>query len=106
MDKGDMKKTNRNVFISKFSSRYKQIPSIVGTGAMSVEFVPSKTRIRKKYAPKPRLEKIGGMENKVRDFISQHCNLALSTTSIIRTSVTTSVLQLPKNVDTIINLKR
>jgi lipopolysaccharide/colanic/teichoic acid biosynthesis glycosyltransferase len=101
-----MKKTNRNVFISKFSSRYKQVPSIVGTGAMSVEFVPAKTKLRKKYTPKPRLEKIGGMENKVRDFISKHCNLSTSTTSIIRTSVTASVLQLPQNVDTIINLKR
>ncbi len=101
-----MKKTNRNVFISKFSSRYKQVPSIAGTGAMSVEFFPSKTKLRKKYTPKPRLEKIGGMDNKVRNFITKHCNLSLSTTSIIRTSVSTSVLQLPQNLDTIINLKR
>src|SRR6185436_19441782 len=101
-----MKKSNRNIFISKFSSRFKQVPVLAGTGAMAVEFVPAKTKLKKKYTPKPRLEKIGGMDSRVREFISSHCDLSSSNTSILRTSIAESVQQLPNHIATIVNLKR
>jgi len=102
----EMKKTNRNILNSKFSLRFKQVPAMVGTGAIATEYIPSKNKLRRKYIPKPHLEKIGGMDEKVRNFILQHCDLSDSSTSILRTSISESIHQLPDQVKTIINLKR
>lgn len=79
---------------------------MMGTGAIATEFIPSQTKRRKKYIPKPNLEKIGGMDEQVRKFISKFCDLSNSTTSILRTSLTESISQLPENINTIVNLKR
>ncbi len=101
-----MKKNNRNTLNTRFSLKFKRVSPIFGTGAMAVEFVPSKPKLRKKYVPKPHLEKIGGMDTAVREFISQHCDLSDSTTAVLRTSVSESINQLSETTKAIVNLKR
>jgi len=101
-----MKKNNRNTANNRFALRFKRLPAISGTGAMAVEFLPAKTKLRKKYTPRPHLEKIGGMDNKVREFVLRHCDLVDSSTSVLRTSLSESINQLPGKTDSIINLKR
>lgn len=85
--------------------RFRGAASFSGTGAISVNYAPSKPA-RRKYQPRPHLEKIGGMDKEVREFLSAHFDLASNSTSILRTSISESILQLPKTYQTIVNLKR
>lgn len=85
--------------------RLKPVPAFSGTAAIAATFPLEKTR-RKKYVPRPHLEKIGGMDKVVREYVSRFCDLSASTTSVLRTSIKESIGQLPNTFDTIINLKR
>ncbi|HNP48862.1 MAG TPA: sugar transferase [Bacteroidia bacterium] len=98
-----MKKNNN--FGSKWMYRFRGTASFSGSGAIAANYVPVKPA-RRKFTPKPHLEKIGGMQKDVRAFISQHCDLSSSSCTILRTSISESILQLPKTYETIINLKR
>ena len=90
----------------KWTSRSKVEPVLAGGGALAVS-LPRTTKVRRqKYFPKPHLEKIGGMDKRVRAFISGHCNLSEAGTSILRTSISESIQQLPKSTKAIVNLKR
>ncbi|MCX6290210.1 MAG: sugar transferase [Bacteroidetes bacterium] len=101
-----MKKNNRNIFSSKLSARFRQVPAMAGSGAIASEYVPSRSKLHKKYFPKPHFEKIGGMEDQVREFIAKHCDISNSSTSILRTSISESISQLPGATSSIVNLKR
>jgi lipopolysaccharide/colanic/teichoic acid biosynthesis glycosyltransferase len=61
---------------------------------------------KKRYAPRPHLEKIGGMEPPVRAFIRRFLDPAGKQVSIVRTSIAESIRMLPENCEAIINLKR
>lgn len=61
---------------------------------------------KKRYSPRPHLEKIGGMEPQVRAFIERFVELSGKKVSIVRTSIAESVRQLPDSCEAIINLKR
>ncbi len=102
-----MKKINHpKLIISKWTHRFKAVPVLLGEGSLAIS-LPRTTKVRRpKYFPKPHLEKIGGMDKRVRAFISTHCNLSEPGTSILRTSISESIQQLPKSTKTIINLKR
>ncbi|MBP6334920.1 MAG: sugar transferase [Bacteroidia bacterium] len=90
----------------KWSYRFRGTSVIAGEGSLAVS-LPRTTRVKRpKYFPKPHLEKIGGMDKKVRAFISTHCDLNDSGTSILRTSIAESILQLPQSTKSIVNLKR
>jgi lipopolysaccharide/colanic/teichoic acid biosynthesis glycosyltransferase len=100
-------KKNRHSYTRQLF-RYKPELAFSGTGAIATAaypVVPSKPR-RKKYTPRPHLEKIGGMEKEVRNYVSLFCDISSTTTSIVRTSIKESIQQLPSSYQTIINLKR
>ena len=100
-----MKKGTKTNLAVKWSYRFKGEPVYSGTSAVAT--FPAKRKVaRKKYVPRPHLEKIGGMDKDVRAFISRHCDLAAPSTSILRTSISESINQLPGSYQTIINLKR
>lgn len=61
---------------------------------------------KKRYSPRPHLEKIGGLEPPVRAFIQRFVDPAGKKVSIVRTSIAESVRQLPESCEAIINLKR
>ncbi|MBK7852323.1 MAG: sugar transferase [Bacteroidetes bacterium] len=98
-----MKKSNN--FGSKWMYRFRGAASYSGSGAIASNYSPAKP-VRRKFVPKPHLEKIGGMQKDVRAFISQYCDLSASASTILRTSISESILQLPKTYETIVNLKR
>lgn len=85
--------------------RFRGAASYSGSGAIASNYSPAKP-VRRKFVPKPHLEKIGGMQKDVRAFISQYCDLSASASTILRTSISESILQLPKTYETIVNLKR
>ena len=85
--------------------RFRGAASFSGSGAIASNYSPAKP-VRRKFVPKPHLEKIGGMQKDVRAFISQYCDLSASACTILRTSISESILQLPKTYETIVNLKR
>lgn len=98
-------KKNKN-FDARVLFRYNPEVAFSGIDAISSSVsLPSKQR-RKKYSPRPHLEKIGGMEKEVRAYFSLFCDLNDQTTSIVRTSIRESVENLPNSYETIINLKR
>ncbi|MBK6444158.1 MAG: sugar transferase [Bacteroidetes bacterium] len=97
-------KKNSN-YGSKWMYRFKGAASFAGSGAIAANFASPKP-VRRKFVPKPHLEKIGGMHKDVRAFISLHCDLSSVSSTILRTSISESILQLPKTYETIINLKR
>lgn len=99
------KQNNKNNSGRRFQLRFRSVPSVAGTGALStsISSVPAK---RKRYAPRPHLEKIGGMDRHAREFFSEHISLNASGTSILRTSIVESLNQLPQSYQAIINLKR
>jgi len=91
---------------TKRVGRLKMAPVLAGESALAIS-LPRTTKTRRpKYFPKPHLEKIGGMDKSVRAFISSHCNLNEPGTSILRTSISESIHQLPQNTKAIVNLKR
>ena len=102
----DMKRQGKNNFNGRNASRFRTVPVMSGTGAMSVDYIPARKKLRKKYASMPHLEKIGGMDEKVRNFITRHCDLSDGSTSVIRTSLPESVQQLPTSIRSLVNLKR
>lgn len=85
--------------------RFRGAASFAGSGAVAANYSVPKP-VRRKFTPKPHLEKIGGMQKDVRAFISQYCDLSSTSSTILRTSISESILQLPKTYETIINLKR
>lgn len=100
-------KKNKNFSTSQRLFRFKPELAFSGTGAISSAAFPvAPQRRRKKYAPRPHLEKIGGMEKEVRNYVSLFADLSSGDTSIVRTSIKESIQQLPSNYKTIINLKR
>lgn len=101
-----MKKSTTNKYSAQRLFRFRPELAFSGTGAIaSVTFPVQKPR-RKKYTPRPHLEKIGGMDKAVRAFIARHCDISATTTSIVRTSIKESIQQLPATFETIVNLKR
>lgn len=105
--KGEMKK-NKALYTQRLF-RFKPDVAFSGTGAISsaaFPAVPQKQPRRKKYSPRPHLEKIGGMDKEVRAYVSNFCDLSSPSTSIVRTSIKESIQQLPDHYNTIINLKR
>ncbi|REJ84091.1 MAG: sugar transferase [Bacteroidetes bacterium] len=102
MKKGSSKTSNGSKWLERFrpNGLYRNATSLAMTAP---ELRRSKKR---RFQPKPHLEKIGGMDKQVRSFISAHCELASPETSILRTAIAESILHLSKNFNTIINLKR
>lgn len=102
-----MKKNNRNNGPgNRLLLRFRNTLAFDGNGAVVATYSGPKTSRKRKYTPRPHLEKIGGMEKDVRDYVAQFCDLSAPSTSILRTSVSESIRRLPKNFSTIINLKR
>ena len=101
-----MKNQSRNPFISKFSLNFKSLPSIVETGASTLESFPGKTEFREIINRKPYLEEGSGMSDNIRDFISRHCLASDTSFSILRTSACDVINSLPEKTTTIVNLKR
>ena len=67
---------------------------------------PARVRKEKHYVIKPHLEKIGGMDTSVRNFVSKFLDPASSHTQILLTSITDSIKQLPGTLQNVVNLKR
>jgi lipopolysaccharide/colanic/teichoic acid biosynthesis glycosyltransferase len=102
-----MKKVNSpKSSLSKWPYRFKATAVLAGEGSLAVSLPRTTKPRRKKHYPKPHLEKIGGMDKRVRAFVSAHCNLNEQGTSILRTSIAESIMHLPKNTKAIVNLKR
>jgi lipopolysaccharide/colanic/teichoic acid biosynthesis glycosyltransferase len=101
-----MKRGNKTNLSSKLILRFRQNPVMLGTGAIATEYVSSRAKTRRKYSPRPQLEKIGGMDKHLREYISQFCDLSGNTAQILRTSIVESIDQLPNSYSTIVNLKR
>jgi lipopolysaccharide/colanic/teichoic acid biosynthesis glycosyltransferase len=91
---------------SKWNYRFRGNPVFSGNGSLAVTLPHTGKVQRTRYAPKPHLEKIGGMDKQVRAFIASHCNLNDAGTSILRTSIAESINQLPHSINAIVNLKR
>ncbi len=60
---------------------------------------------KKKYAPRPHLEKIGGMDKAVRDYVSRFVSLSDKRVLLLRTSIVESIQSAEKHT-AIVNLKR
>lgn len=100
-----MKKDTKSNLAIKWSYRFKGEPLITGNNAVT-SYPGRRNAPKRRYVPRPHLEKIGGMDKDVRAFISGHCDLSSPYTSILRTSVSESIRQLPGSCRAIINLKR
>ena len=78
--------------------------SVEGSAAVASKILQ---RTKKRHHTfRPHLEKIGGMDQLVKKYISEFCNLKNVGTYIMRTSISESVVNLPENSNAIINLKR
>ena len=76
-----------------------------GTGALStMESQPA--RGKKRSGRRPHLEKIGGMDAQVRDFLSSFVQLNDPGVAMLRTSAIDTVAQLSEGQKAIVNLKR
>lgn len=100
------KENNRN------HSRRKPVLRIAAefSTAGAVAFSPDArfTRPQRKKRPnhRPHLEKIGGLEDKVREFIGNYLNIADRSTSVLRTSLVENIPGTTKLLKGIVNLKR
>lgn len=78
--------------------------SVEGSAAVASKILQ---RTKKRHHTfRPHLEKIGGMDQLVKKYIAEFCNLKNAGTYIMRTSISESVVNLPENSNAIINLKR
>ncbi|MFM9051812.1 MAG: sugar transferase [Bacteroidota bacterium] len=103
-----MKKQNgKSGNSKKLQLRFLSIAPFFGTGALSAaaETQPSGNQ-RKKRRNRPNLEKIGGMEPPVRDFINQHVDFSNPFVTILRTSGVSGLGQLNKPMTAIVNLRQ
>ena len=68
--------------------------------------MPVKLKKANHYVIKPHLEKIGGMDAAIRNFVSRFVDPASSEVHILRTSIPESILQIHSNQVGLVNLKR
>ena len=94
---GTSNDTNRKMHI-----RFQNETSIEGSGALASSIRPLK---RKRRPSRPHLEKIGGMDKQVRDFISSYVQLDHKRLQLVRTS-NSEILQSDTQSVSIVNLKR
>jgi lipopolysaccharide/colanic/teichoic acid biosynthesis glycosyltransferase len=96
-----LKKSASDPFYYRFSLRSRAVAASVRNGVP-----PVRLKKPKQYVILPHLEKIGGMDAAVRQFVSQFAVPGAPTTHILRTSVPESIVQLKGRTEHLVNLKR
>lgn len=102
-----MKKQNKQNGINrKLQLRFLSDTPFQGTGALSTVLAGQPAPGKRRSGRRPHLEKIGGMDKQVRDFLSGHIQLADPFVAVLRTSTAETVSQLATKQLAIVNLKR
>lgn len=79
----------------------------VFSGNTAVATSPVQRPVKKRrYQTRPHLEKIGGLDRAVRDFLSRHMDLTAKDTFIFRTSILDSITGFSVRPASIVNLKK
>ncbi len=84
--------------------RFRNETAVQGSAALSSPLQrPAKKR---RFVPRPHLEKIGGMERPVRDFLQRFIDLSARNTFVLRTSIVESISGFSIRPAAVVNLKR
>ena len=99
-----MKKNYKALLYSKFAQGSAPIAGSLAASLKSGHSYHNRTH-KKRYS-KPNLHKIGGMEEEVHRFVTNHVNLNDKSTVILRTRTKDTITHLSKDLSALVNLKK